>query len=104
MVSHIVACAVGETRPDLTLLLTVPVKVSEARRLARLLPGLETVRDRMEEADRSFFERVEEGYRKVAAAEPNRVKTIDATSSVEQVQKAIWAAVETLLSRRKPPL
>ena len=104
MVRQIVACAVGETRPDLTLLLMVPVKVSEARRLARLLPGLETVRDRMEEADRSFFERVEEGYRKVAAAEPNRIKTIDATTSVDRVQQSIWALVEPLLSKGKPPL
>ena len=46
--------------------------MSEARRLGRLLPGMENVRDRMEEADRGFFERVEEGYRKLAAAEPDR--------------------------------
>src|SRR5665213_3468706 len=71
LVHQIVSGAVGGTQPDLTLLLTVSVQVSEARRLARLLPGLETVRDRIEEADRSFFERVEEGYRKVAASDPN---------------------------------
>jgi dTMP kinase len=99
MVRQIILCAVGKTRPDLTLLLTVPVKVSEARRRARLLPGMENVRDRMEEADRGFFERVEEGYRKLAAAEPGRVKSIDATLPVEQVSKAIWAAVEPLLPK-----
>src|SRR5215471_18682861 len=46
--------AVGPTRPDLTLLLSVPQEVSEERRRARqaTLPFL---RDRMEEADRSFF-------------------------------------------------
>ena len=32
LVRQTIACAVGETRPDLTLLLTVPVEVSEARR------------------------------------------------------------------------
>jgi dTMP kinase len=99
MVRQTILCAVGETRPDLTLLLTVPVKVSEARRLARLLPGMEQVRDRMEEADRSFFERVEAGYKKLAAAEPDRVKSIDATLPAERVSEAIWRAVEPLLSR-----
>jgi dTMP kinase len=99
MVWQIISCAVGETRPDLTLLLTIPVKMSEARRQGRLLPGLENVRDRMEEADRSFFERVEQGYRKLAAAEPDRVKTIDATLPVDRVSHAVWMAVEPLLPR-----
>jgi dTMP kinase len=99
MVRQTIRCAVGDTGPDLTLLLTVSVKVSETRRRARLLPGLENVRDRMEEADRSFFERVEEGYRKLAAAEPDRIKTIDATLPVDRVSQAIWAAAEPLLSR-----
>ena len=99
MVRQVIACAVGETRPDLTLLLTVPVKMSEARRKARLLPGLENVRDRMEEADRGFFERVEDGYKKLAAAEPDRIKNIDATLPVDEVSKAIWRVVEPLLPR-----
>jgi dTMP kinase len=101
LVRQTIACAVGETRPDLTLLLTVPVEVSEARRLGRLLPGLENVRDRMEEADRGFFERVEEGYRKLAATEPDRVRTIDATLAVDRVSQAVWMAVEPLLSRSR---
>jgi len=100
MVKNIIDCAVGKTRPDLTLLLMVPVKVSEARRKARLLPGLEAVRDRMEEADRSFFERVEAGYKRLAAEEPNRVRTIDATASPEEVSGEIWRAVEPLARQR----
>jgi dTMP kinase len=96
MVRNMIDCAVGPTRPDLTLLLQVPVKVSEERRRARLLPGLENVRDRMEEADRSFFERVEAGYRNLAAEEPKRVRSIDATVSPEEVSREIWRAVEPL--------
>jgi thymidylate kinase len=53
----------------------------------------------MEEADRGFFERVEEGYRKLAATEPGRVQTIDATLPVDRVSQAVWMAVEPLLSR-----
>jgi dTMP kinase len=101
LVRQTIACAVGETQPDLTLLLTVSVKVSEARRQGRLLPGMENVRDRMEEADRSFFERVEEGYHKLAATEPGRIQTIDATLAVDRVSQAVWKAVEPLLSQVK---
>jgi dTMP kinase len=99
MVRQIVACAVGETRPDLTLLLIVPVTVSEVRRRARLLPGLEMARDRMEEADRGFFERVEEGYKNLAAEEPARVRSIDATAKREEVSRQIWTSVEPLLRK-----
>ena len=43
------------------------------------------LRDRMEEADRRFFERVEQGYLAIAAAEPKRVRVLDASQSVEAV-------------------
>ena len=71
MVKAMIDIAVGETRPDLTLLLLVPHELSERRRLARqpTLP-LHLQRDRMEELDQSFFERVAQGYEAIAAAEP----------------------------------
>jgi dTMP kinase len=94
-VRAIIEFAVGETRPDLTLLLHVPVAVSEARRRTRVTSG--PSRDRMEEADRSFFERVAQGFAAVAAEEPERVRVIDATQSIEEVHEAIWRQVEPLL-------
>jgi thymidylate kinase len=96
-------CAVGETRPDLTLLLMVPVDVSEARRKSRMLPGLEMARDRMEEADRSFFERVGVGYKKLAAEEPGRIRSIDATEGLYEVTRLIWVAVEPLARKLPVP-
>jgi dTMP kinase len=99
LVRQVIACAVAETRPELTLLLTVSVEVSEARRRGRLLPGMENLRDRMEEADRGFFERVEQGYQKLAATEPGRIKNIDASLPVDRVSQEVWKAVESLLPR-----
>jgi dTMP kinase len=98
LVKAIIDVAVGETHPDLTLLLLVPHEVSEQRRLARqpTLP-LHLQRDRMEELDQSFFDRVAQGYEAVAAAEPQRVKTLDATGEVQQLSAAIWAQVRPLL-------
>lgn len=98
MVGDIIAVAVGETLPDLTLLLLVPQTLSEERRLARQpsLP-LAIKRDRFEEADRTFFERVARGYQAIAANEPRRVKSIPASGPVEAVAANVWRTVEPLL-------
>lgn len=103
MVKNIVDMAVGETRPDLTLLFIVPQEVSEARRLARqpTLP-LPFKRDRIEEAGLSFFARVAEGYQAIAAAEPQRVRQFDATGDVAGIEAAIWDLVKPLIARLKP--
>ena len=67
MVQRIIDVAVGDTRPDLTLLLLVPHELSEQRRIERQ-STLPFMRDRIEEADRSFFQRVEHGFNAIAAA------------------------------------
>jgi len=96
MVKTVIDVAVGDTRPDLTLLLIVPVEVSQDRLLHRQ-STLPFMRDRIEEADRGFFERVARGYQAIAAAEPNRIRQIKATGKVPEVQQAIWTIVETKL-------
>jgi len=80
------------------LLFLVPHTVGEARRLARQpsLP-LAIKRDRIEEADRSFFERVAKGYQAITASEPKRVKPIAASGAIEAVAAEVWRAVEPLL-------
>ena len=104
LVKSIIDVAVGETRPDLTLLFVVPQQVSEARRQARqpTLP-LTMKRDRFEEADQSFFRRVAKGYQAIAAAESQRVRQFDATGQVGTIQAAIWRLVEPLLARLERP-
>ena len=94
-VRRVIAFAVGDTRPDLTIVLHVPVEVSEARRKAREAKQ----RDRMEELDRKFFERVEAGFKAIAAAEPKRVRVLDATESIERVQEQIWSMVLSVVPR-----
>lgn len=90
--------AVGDTRPDLTLLLLVSHELSEQRRREREL-ALGTASDRFERAEREFFERVEQGYRAIAQAEPHRVRLIGAGASASEVATEIWVAVEPLLNR-----
>lgn len=95
-VRQMIDFAVGPTRPDLTLLLVVSQQMSEERRLARQ-STLQFIRDRMEEADRAFFDRVAQGYQAIAAAEPKRVKTIDGSGSVQAIEAEIWKVVEAFL-------
>ena len=57
------------------------------------------MRDRMEEADKSFFERVARGYEAIAAAEPERVRVLDGADSVEHVFKKIWELVQPILPK-----
>jgi len=92
-VRSVIEIAVGPTRPDLTLLLRVPVAVSEARRIARGTGQ----RDRFEEADREFFHRVERGFDAIAAVEPERVKVIDATREIEAVAGDVWHQIRPLV-------
>jgi dTMP kinase len=98
-VRRVIDFAVGDTRPDLTLLLMVPVELSEQRRHIRTTAS-GSARDRMEEADRDFFLRIERGYHALAMAEPDRIQRVDATVGIEEVQTQIWRAVEPLLRKR----
>ena len=100
MVKRIIDVAVGDTWPDMTLLFIVPHDVSEARRVARqpTLP-LSIKRDRMEEADQSFFARVAQGYQAIASAEPERVRQFDATGDVAAIEAAIWRLVQPRMER-----
>ncbi len=101
-VRRIIEVAVGPTRPDLTLLLNVSPEVS-AERLRSRQATLPFVRDRLEEGDRAFFERVAEGYRAIAAQEAKRVHTIEASGNQEAVQAAIWQVVLPLIARLPRP-
>ncbi len=100
MVKNIIDVAVGDTRPDLTLVFVVPHEVSESRLRARqpTLP-LTIKRDRFEEADHTFFARVAKGYQAIAAAESGRVRQFDATGNVAAIEAAIWDLVQPLLKR-----
>jgi dTMP kinase len=97
-VQAVIDFAVGDTRPDLTLLLHVPPEVSDERLRSRQ-SHLSFVRDRIEEADQKFFSRVARGYEVLAATEPDRVRVVNGSSSVETVCAKIWELVRPILPR-----
>jgi dTMP kinase len=77
-----------EVRPDLTLVFDLPPSVGLERAHARA--GAEM---RFESKGMAFHERLRDGFRAIAAAEPDRCAVIDATASIEAVEQAVWAAV-----------
>jgi dTMP kinase len=81
----------GTRRPDLTLLLDLPVDLGLARSRRR---DAGKTRDRFERERAEFFERVRSGYLARAQAEPQRLAMIDAGRSVEEVGAQILAALE----------
>jgi dTMP kinase len=97
-VKAVIEFAVGETKPNLTLFIHVPPEVS-AERLRSRQETLPFVRDRIEEADRKFFERVAHGFGVIAAKEPQRVKFINGAQPVETVCAAIWEHIQPLLPK-----
>jgi dTMP kinase len=97
-VQAIIDYAVEDCRPDLTIYLHVPVAVSEARRASRQ-SAVPSARDRMEESDRAFFERVEHGYLQLASADPKRIRVVDATKPINEIASQLWALVDAILNR-----
>jgi dTMP kinase len=78
-------------KPDLTLLLDLPVATGRARAAGR------GDADRIEVEADAFFERVRASYRERAAAEPERFRVIDASQSPSAVLQAASLALATLL-------
>jgi dTMP kinase len=81
----------GSLRPDLTLLLDLPVDQGLARAGKRSEP------DRFEREQRDFFEKVRHGYLQIAAQEPERVQVIDAAPALARVQEQIKTVIQHYL-------
>lgn len=79
-------------KPDLTILLDVPVEEGLARKSKR--------QDRFEKEKATFHERVRQGYLKLAAGEPRRWLVVDASQSKDEIADIIWEKVRHLLPHR----
>lgn len=88
LISKLETLVQGSLRPDLTLILDIPVEIGLKRASARSEP------DRFELEQVEFFERVRRGYLGIAEQDPGRCKLIDASQPLEQVQSQITTALE----------
>jgi dTMP kinase len=81
----------GDFRPDLTLLLDVPVEVGLDRARGRSAP------DRFESETVRFFEAVREEYLAIAGREPERVRVVDAQADAATVATLMHAELRPFL-------
>jgi dTMP kinase len=86
---------VGDLRPDLTLILDIPVTVGLDRALRR-----DIAETRYERMGREFHETLRNAFRDIARREPKRCRLIDAHRSVEEIHEDIWKLVRPLAERR----
>jgi dTMP kinase len=97
VIADLETLAVGPTRPDLTLLLDLPVAVGLAR-LSGRGPA-----DRIEAEPEPFFERVRAGFRERARAEPERFRVVDAGQPQAAVAAELRRHLDDFLARAAPP-
>ncbi|WP_321489661.1 dTMP kinase [uncultured Hyphomonas sp.] len=82
----------GDTRPDLTLVLDAPVELAASRRAER---GGQV--DAFEMRDQAFHEAVRQAFLDVAKDEPSRCAVLDASRTAEDVATQAWKAIESRL-------
>ena len=83
---------IGDTRPDLTIILDVPVEIGLARAAERGAGA-----DRFEAENIEFHEKLREAYLELAEREPQRCVVIDGSADPAEVGNAVWAIVHARL-------
>jgi dTMP kinase len=81
---------IGDLKPDLTLILDVPVEVGMKRAAIRRGTGAP---DRFESENLTFHQDLREAYRQIAADDPGRCVLIDANADPASVAAGVWAAL-----------
>jgi len=84
---------IGDLKPDLTIILDVPVELGLKRAAARRGNGAP---DRFEAEDLKFHQDLREAFRQIAAEDPQRCVLIDASADPDAVAAQIW----TILRRQ----
>ena len=88
LISELELIVQGSLRPDLTLILDIPVEVGLKRASERSAP------DRFEQEKTEFFDRVRNGYLQIADQHPDRCVVIDASQPLDEVQRELSIALE----------
>ena len=84
--------AIGELRPDITFLLDIDPEFAFRRK------SKNRQLDRLESEKIEFYNRVRQGYLKIAAKEKVRFVVLDASLPPEEIQKKIWAEIKKKLA------
>ena len=83
-------------KPDLTILLDVAPETARAR-MRRREQATNTSADRIESAGEAFHERLRAGFEELAKAEPERIVTVDANGTPDEVWEETWKSLKRFL-------
>ena len=81
---------IGDLKPDLTIILDIPVEIGMQRAAARRGKG---VPDRFEGEGVQFHRDLREAYKQIAAEDPERCVLIDANADADTVAAEVWKAL-----------
>lgn len=95
---HQIAC--GKLQPDLTIYLDIDLETGLARALERNRSAAGPDESRMDNQAIDFHKRVRTAYLALAEREWQRFRVIDARGGVDEVEQAVWAAVEPAVGAR----
>ncbi len=98
-IRRINAAATFGLKPDLTVLVDIPVEEIERRKAVAGLPF-----DRMESSGRAFYEKVRRGYLEIARDEPGRFVVVDGMKPIQELEQDIWSAALCRENSQKPIL
>lgn len=82
--------ATGGMLPDLTIVFDIDIETSMQR--------VGKNKDRMENSGNEFFNRVRNGYLELAKQEPDRIKVVDSTASIDDIHNKVKNIVLALLN------
>lgn len=102
LVEQVVNLATSGLQPDLTLIIDLPVAESRERAQRRRRDGAHF--DRLDAEDTDFHGRVRDAYLQIAEREPERVRLVDATASVEETHALVMQIVMPFLEQREQTL
>ena len=81
--------ATNGVKPDMTFVFDIDIATAQKR--------VGKTKDRMESAGIEFFKRVRQGYLEIAKSEPERVKVLDATQTIETIANQVKEYIDTKL-------
>jgi dTMP kinase len=91
---------IGDLKPDLTIILDVPVEIGLKRAAARRGSAAP---DRFEAEDLKFHQDLRDAYQQIAAEDPRRCVLIDATPDPDTVAAHVWTALRDHLFAMTSP-
>ena len=76
-------------KPDITFVFDIDIETAQKR--------VGKTKDRMESAGVEFFKKVRQGYLDIAKSEPERVKVLDATQTIEDISNQVKKYIDNII-------